>query len=455
MKRKSWLKRIFTGIGLIAMSVCLGIIAGGNRVAYADDVSSEPEEANIRINIFLRSPDEDKDKHTPPIQTLSSRMDVKKAKETSVNDFIKKHNIPIYAENYSVYDHLNIILTYVNHPNLRKQAIEEYFTIFKPSYLYNPDSSMDLAEQKAAIAVFFEQEEAQPFIDYGYQGMVLDKDKTDKEARNQFLTLTPAKGGGYTAQDFYVYLKPETNPVIVPSKVDQSALTADDHATIVSGENVDAATFHARALNSDGEEIPVTVAAGEADLKVPGTYTITLTADNGKTKTVTLTVTPGEAAIEAVAPKKTVVYGLKTIYLYQKPTFNQRQRVAKYRQVKRTQRPLFVVTGYAKSKSGAPRYQVKDVNHGSKTAGKTGYITVRKAFVAPAYYQKTPKKIKVINPKGINSYQRVGLTKKVKHVKAGQTLNVIARKQHNLTTRFVLANGQYVSANKKLVLAIK
>lgn len=444
MKRKSWLKRIFTGIGLIAMSVCLGIIAGGNRVVYADGDNSEAEKVNIKINVFLKAPGKDPTLIGP---FTDDSMDIETAESTSVNDFLKNQFVDTYAVGYSVYDGLNLFFKYANHPDLYTQIFEEGLKIFKfPEHAIPDDQEYVVNDQLEAAATIITSD--------GYQGMVLDKDKTAKEA-SQFLTLTSAEGGSYTAQDFYIYLKPEPTPVIVPSKVDQSALTADDHATIVSGENVDAATFHARALNSDGEEIPVTVAAGEADLKVPGTYTITLTADNGKTKTVTLTVTPGEAAIEAVTPKKTVVYGLKTIYLYQKPTFNQRQRLAKYRQVKRTQRPLFVVTGYAKSKSGAPRYQVKDVNHGSKTAGKTGYITAQKTFVAPAYYQKTPKRIEVINPKGINIYQRVGLTKKVKHVKAGQTLNVIARKQHNLTTRFVLANGQYVSANKKLVLAVK
>ena len=135
--------------------------------------------------------------------------------------------------------------------------------------------------------------------------------------------------------------------------------------------------------------------------------------------------------------------------------FNRHQRLAKYPKAKRTQRPMFVVTNYAYSKAGRLRYRVKDINAKSKTAGKTGYVTAKEVFIAPAYYQQAAKQIKVISPSGINVYTDPSLTKKTKYVKAGQTLKITGIQHHNLTTRFVLANGQYATANKKWVLITK
>ncbi|KIO96044.1 Type IV pilus biogenesis protein PilO [Levilactobacillus brevis] len=71
------------------------------------------------------------------------------------------------------------------------------------------------------------------------------------------------------------------------------------------------------------------------------------------------------------------------------------------------------------------------------------------------YYAKRHVKIKVINAKGVNAYQKKNLTGKRAHYRYGQQLKVKKIVSHNLTTRFVLSNGTYVTANKKLVMTVK
>ncbi|WP_125765364.1 MucBP domain-containing protein [Levilactobacillus mulengensis] len=161
------------------------------------------------------------------------------------------------------------------------------------------------------------------------------------------------------------------------------------------------------------------------------------------------------AGAAVVAPKGTVVYAMKKIGLYRSATFTKKARKQWYAKKSRQNRPMFVVTGYAKSKNGVKRYRVKDVNHHSKTAGKTGYITANSRYTARVYYAKKQPKITVINQAGVNAYSKKSLTGKRHHYRQGQVLKVKKIVTHNLTTRFVLTNGTYVTANKKLVQTVK
>ncbi len=162
-------------------------------------------------------------------------------------------------------------------------------------------------------------------------------------------------------------------------------------------------------------------------------------------------VSGGDAA--TIAPMASVVYATKKIGLYKTKNFSQQTFKRWYPKAKRTNRPMFVVTGFATSKNGHLRYRVKDVNHNSKTAGKTGYITTKHAYVVSVYYASKAKTIKVINAKGINAYQQKSLKTKTGHYKSGQKLKIRKIVKFNKTTRFQLTNGKYVSANKKLVIA--
>ncbi|KRK88021.1 DUF5776 domain-containing protein [Lentilactobacillus sunkii] len=152
--------------------------------------------------------------------------------------------------------------------------------------------------------------------------------------------------------------------------------------------------------------------------------------------------------------KKTAVYAVKPIYMYSSPTFNKNDRIAKYPKQKRINRPMFVITGYNRSNNGALRFKVRDINEGTKNYGKTGYITAKRAYVLNLYYRSMPKnnKITVIAKGGVNSYKTASLTGKTAHYKKGSRLHVKKLVKHNLTTRYQLTNGRYVSANKTLVI---
>lgn len=154
------------------------------------------------------------------------------------------------------------------------------------------------------------------------------------------------------------------------------------------------------------------------------------------------------------AKKKAAAYAIKAVYLYKQPNFNKSQRIAKYPKQKRINRPMFVVIDYARSNGGALRYKVRDVNHGRKSAGKVGYITADWQFVRPVYYRSMPMnhKIRVISLKGVHAYKNKNLTGRVKSYKKGTRLTVKKIVTHNLTTRFQLSNGLFVTGNKKLVI---
>lgn len=150
--------------------------------------------------------------------------------------------------------------------------------------------------------------------------------------------------------------------------------------------------------------------------------------------------------------KDAAVYALKPLYLYKQADFKKGERIAKYVKKPRIDRPMFVVTGYARSTAGKLRYEVRDVNHHSRTDGKTGYITADWQYVRPVYYTTKRSPITVISPKGVNTYQHKNLTGKLKNYKQGTVLKVKGIVKHNLATRYQLANGKFVTANRKLVM---
>lgn len=152
-----------------------------------------------------------------------------------------------------------------------------------------------------------------------------------------------------------------------------------------------------------------------------------------------------------VAKKGAVVYAIKKIGLYGSKDFKQRSRKAWYVQKPRIYRPMFVITGYSRDGHGNLRYKVRDVNHLTKNRNQTGYITASWKYVRPVYYQSRESTITEINPRGVNGYRKVNLTRKVTNYKQGTVLKVKKVVNYHLTTRFILDNGQYVTANRKLV----
>ena len=158
-----------------------------------------------------------------------------------------------------------------------------------------------------------------------------------------------------------------------------------------------------------------------------------------------------------VAVKGAAVYAIKKIGLYKNPNFKNDNRIKWYLKEKRVNRPEFIVKGYYRNKQGTLRYRVQQYNPYTRkyVKGTNGYITTDSKYVVPAYYSSLPKgkRVIVINHSGVNSYKNISLTKKVKNLKKGTRLQVKKVVKFKYATRYVLTNGQYVTANKKFVIA--
>lgn len=189
---------------------------------------------------------------------------------------------------------------------------------------------------------------------------------------------------------------------------------------------------------------------GYALIKDSGNTTGTFTATP---QTVTYTYRQA-AALKAVASYP-VVSSIKKIGLYRTKSFGTQNHLLWYAKQPRTKWPMFVVTGEAVSKAGHLRYHVRDVNHGSATFGKTGYITANAHYIVRTYYAKRATHVKVLAAHGITAYQHASLTGKSRRYQKGQRLSVKRLVTYHKTTRFQLTNGKYISANKKLVESVK
>ncbi|MFC6253590.1 DUF5776 domain-containing protein [Secundilactobacillus hailunensis] len=146
-----------------------------------------------------------------------------------------------------------------------------------------------------------------------------------------------------------------------------------------------------------------------------------------------------------------VIYALTTLKLYSSPEFATSNVLATYVKKPRIYRPRFMVIGWVYDSQNQLRYQVRDINEKSATYGLTGYVDADPAMVRSAYYQTLPSAITVLNPKGINSYSTADLTGKVDHYKQGTVLQIVSLVADRVATRFILADGSYITANKQLV----
>ena len=164
----------------------------------------------------------------------------------------------------------------------------------------------------------------------------------------------------------------------------------------------------------------------------------------------TITYTYTKDVVDRV-PKNSIIYATKKLRLYTSPTFTTSARQQTYAKKSRMNRPMFQVIDVTASKNGVKRYHVRDLNG----LGKTGYLTAKADYTAPLYYAKKQKWVTVINPRGLNAYETKNLTGGRVHYKQGRMLKVKRIVSHNLTMRFMLSNGRYISANKKLVIGRK
>lgn len=80
---------------------------------------------------------------------------------------------------------------------------------------------------------------------------------------------------------------------------------------------------------------------------------------------------------------------------------------------------------------------------------------MQKGLTNSTYYQNPTKYVTVINPYGIYGYKNPKQMKAVKHYKQGTILRVNKLVKHNLTSRYKLSNGQYITGNRKYVVTGK
>lgn len=283
--------------------------------------------------------------------------------------------------------------------------------------------------------------------------------------------------GTYSVEFTYNGKTARTTVTVLPVN-DKTSLNVHD-VTLNVGDHWDPALGFTSASDRNGNSVGIgqVSVTGTVNTAVPGNYTITYSY-GGVTKGIDVYVrannsanvtpstpstpnnpttpsnpsTPNNTNSNPVLPnyaskKGAVVYGINNLYLYKNANFTKGQRITKYVKKPRIYRPMFVVTDYSRSTTGKLRYKVTDVDHPSKT----GYITANWNYVRPVYYASKHSKITVISPKGVNGYKTEALTGKVKNYKQGTVLNVKGMVKHNLTTRYILSNGKYVTANRKLV----
>lgn len=248
------------------------------------------------------------------------------------------------------------------------------------------------------------------------------------------------------------------------TNIKDSDITAENNESGVTVSNIskDASSITLRTdlsdadsnINGYGNTIDIPI-KHESDNASAGTTNSSSANNTSSTQTSTAkdtdTQTTGDG--KTGVKKGQAVYALKKVRVHKTATFKKHSTKYTYAKQSRINRPQFVVTGYARSKTGLLRYKVRDVNHHSRHAGQTGYLTTNTKYVVNTYYKTTPKKIKVISMHGINSYKSIKLTGKlVRHYKKGAVLKIKKIKSHNLTTRLQLNNGMWITANKTLII---
>jgi len=258
------------------------------------------------------------------------------------------------------------------------------------------------------------------------------------ESSPDMIFTVPVPGGGTTTSDKLPdnFLDNDTLVINVPA----GAKKVQIRIAVTDASN--------RATYTQIYTIPIAGMTDTTDTNTSGSNSASANSSNESSVT---SESSSATTNQPTSKRPTVIYAIKKIGLYRTPNFSTKTRQAWYTKQPRIYRPMFEVVGYAQSTKGTPRYLVKDVNHESKTYGKTGYVTTKSAFVQSAYYQQKPAKITIIAPGGVNAYKSKNLSRRTKHYRQGQTLTVVQKVTHNLTTRYVLKDGRYITANRKLV----
>lgn len=161
----------------------------------------------------------------------------------------------------------------------------------------------------------------------------------------------------------------------------------------------------------------------------------------------------GHGSADKTETKGRKWYAMKKIGFYKGTHFTKHNLMRWFKATKQQKWAQFSFLKRVHSKSGY-RYQVKDLNKGSKTFGKIGYITTNKRYVTVSDYTKKPKYVKVIRTKGITAFRNADLTQKAKHYRTAKTLKVKALIKQNGHVRLQLTNGLFITADKHDIKAL-
>ncbi|MFD1421809.1 LamG-like jellyroll fold domain-containing protein [Lactiplantibacillus songbeiensis] len=146
--------------------------------------------------------------------------------------------------------------------------------------------------------------------------------------------------------------------------------------------------------------------------------------------------------------KGKIVYAQKKLGFYKKAKFTKKNRYKFFAAKSQSKWAQFKIV----TKKGN-RYQVKDINKGSKTYGKTGYITTNSKYITSADYTKKPIKVKVINAKGLSAYNSKTLKGKHTTYKRGTMLKIRKLVKSKGKLRLQLKNGKYITVDKHMIHA--
>jgi len=404
----------------------------------------------------------------------------------TAEDAAKRALLDSYVKLWDAYVHVNLSLNIMN----REDVIKDYAENVTPELveLDTPQSIIDAYNPGKYPEETFNDKLTKVYeSDYV---MLKENQLFSKISDEQFIKLDPAKtineqlklwlaplsnyytklpDGSYKVSGLmsgsFQFLNFGTPDPVIPDPTPTPTPAKSQPVTVTYVDDQGKTLAPSKTLTGDLDATYQSDALNIAGYKLSKTPTNATGKFTSEAQTVTYvytkqgTLQSGSAAdtieTNTLAPKGAVVYATKKVGLYKTATFSKKNLKRWYVKKSRMNRPMFVVIGYATSKNGVKRYRVKDVNHHSKTAGKTGYLTTNNAYTTPVYYAAKHKTVTVINPTGVNSYAKKTLTGKKTHYRQGQTLTVKKVVTNKLTTRFVLKNGRYVTANKKLVQAGK
>lgn len=195
---------------------------------------------------------------------------------------------------------------------------------------------------------------------------------------------------------------------------------------------------------------------GHDDVVTGNRHYVLKPVDSGTARFTTPDPVPSVPSVPTPAPDTAKfqsfrVSAIKKIGLYNRKDFSATNRLAWFAKKPQMKQPTFTVIGTDTSTTGHARYHVRDTNRASSTYDQTGYITANLADTTHTYYQSAPSVVTIINPGGVKGYDTAALAQPKVTYKQGTPLTVKKVVTHGQTTRFLLNNGHYISANKHFV----